>query len=84
MNGNSLKELLLMAPESQLNQSARDSINEWTESPRAIQILKTLDICVHGGLASSFVISVLEQMLIVSCKEENTTYEEVVKEATWR
>lgn len=80
----SLKELLLQAPDGHLDQSALDSIKEWDNEPKAIQILKTLDMCVHSGLASGFVIHVLEQMLNHACREEKTTYQEVIEKAVWR
>jgi hypothetical protein len=41
-------------------------------------------MCVHSGLASGFVIHVLEQMFNKALKKEKTTYEEVVKGAVWR
>lgn len=81
----SLKDLLLEAPEGHLDKSAMDSIREWDDTdPKAIQILKTLDMCVHAGLSSGFVTGVLEQMLYHYCAKEKKTYEEVVKEAVWR
>ncbi len=79
-----LKQLLLLAPKGHIDPAAMKTIKEWDKNPKAIQILKTLDICVHSGLASGFVIHVLEQMFNKALKKEKTTYEEVVKEATWR
>lgn len=80
-----LKDLLLEAPDGHLDQSAMDSIREWDDNdPKAIQILKTLDMCVHCGLSSGFVIGVLEQILYYYTAKEKKTYEDVVKEATWR
>jgi galactokinase/mevalonate kinase-like predicted kinase len=79
-----LKQLLLLAPKGHIDPIAMKTIKEWDKNPKAIQILKTLDMCVHSGLASSFVIHVLEQMFNKALKKEKTTYEEVVKEATWR
>ncbi len=84
MKEESLRDLLLQAPDGHLDQSAIDSIKEWDEEPKAIQILKTLDMCVHSGLASGFVISVLEQLLNHACREENTTYPELIEKAVWR
>lgn len=81
----SLKELLLEAPEGHLSKEALDSIREWDDGdPKAIQILKTLDMCVHSGLSSGFVVGVLEQMLYHYTTREKTTYEELTKEAIWR
>ena len=81
----SLKDLLLEAPEGHLDKSALESIREWDDTdPKAIQILKTLDMCVNAGLSSGFVVGVLEQMLYHYTTREKTTYEELTKEATWR
>lgn len=79
-----LKQLLLLAPKGHIDPIAMKTIKEWDKTPKAIQILKTLDMCVHSGLASGFVISVLEQMFNKALKKEKTTYEEVVKGAVWR
>lgn len=79
-----LKELLLDAPETQLDKAALDDIRTWNEPPKALEILKTLDMCVHSALASGFAIQVLELMLDVQMKEEGTTHEELGKEAFWR
>jgi hypothetical protein len=80
-----LKDLLLEAPDGHLDKVAVDSIREWEEpTPKAIQILKTLDMCVHAGLSSGFVIGVLEQILYYFMSKEKKTYEELTKEATWR
>jgi hypothetical protein len=79
-----LKQLLLLAPKGHIDASAQKTIKEWSKYPKAIQILKTLDTCVHSGLTQGFVINVLEQMFNKALKKEKTTYEAVVKEATWR
>lgn len=81
----SLKELLLEAPEGHLSKEALDSIREWDDGdPKAIQILKTLDMCVHAGLSSGFVIGVLEQMLTFYSLKEKVGLEDLIKEAHWR
>jgi len=79
-----LKQLLIEAPEGHLSKVAVDSIKEWDDEPKAIQILKTLDMCVNSGMSSGFVIGVLEQMLTYYCILEKTTIEDVIKQAYWR
>jgi hypothetical protein len=79
-----LKELLLQAPEGHIDPLAIQSIEKWDDEPKAIQILETLDMCVHGGLSSGFVVSVLEQLLNVAVEREKTDYEELLKDAVWR
>ena len=44
-----LKQLMLEAPEGHIATVAMDTIKEWDETPKAIQVLKTLDMCVHSG-----------------------------------
>lgn len=80
----SLKQLLIEAPEGHLDPTAIESIKEWDDEPRAIQILKTLDMCVHSGLSSGFVVGVLEQMLAYHSRIENIEYEDLIKHADWR
>lgn len=75
---------LLKAPDTQLDQIVKDQIKLWDNPPKSLQILHTLDDCVHGALCSDFCITVLQILLDVACKEENTTYDEVVKLADWR
>lgn len=79
-----MKQLLLEAPEGHIDPSVLHLIEKWDEEPKSIQILETLDMCVHGGLSSGFVIGVLEQLLNVAMEREETTYEAVVARATWR
>jgi hypothetical protein len=81
-----LKEMLLKAPDGQLDHCTFPLIQTWPDKgmPPAIKILELLDQCVHGGLASGFTINLLEIVLNTAIMEENTTYEEVVKQATWR
>ncbi len=62
------KELILIlhdAPDSQFDGRARDTCIERTKTAGSIEELctvvhDTLDACVHGGLASSFVITHLD------------------------
>ena len=79
-----LKQLMLEAPEGHIATVAMDTIKEWDETPKAIQVLKTLDMCVHSGLTSGFATWALESILNICMEQEKTTFEEVVKNATWR
>ena len=79
-----LKELLLQAPDGHIAQSALLTIEKWDEEPKAIQILETLDMCVHYGLSSGFATGVLEMLLNRALELENKTYEEIVELAVWR
>jgi hypothetical protein len=79
-----MKELLLKAPDSQLDSSMLPLIKAWDEPPKAIQILEVVDKCIHGSLASSFVMVVLQGMYDQALKNEGLTHEQLVPLATWR
>ncbi len=77
-------EQLLKLSDAQLDGSMRPYLEKFDNPPKAIQLLEVLDLCVHGSLASSFVIITLDILLKDSIEREGTTYEEVVKQASWR
>ena len=81
---NELKQLLLDAPEDQIDAGARQSIATWSEPPKALEIFRTLDECVYGAMTSGFVVQVLETMLVVQSKEENLTRAQLEELAVWR
>lgn len=77
-------EHLLKAPDTQLDAVMKPYIQKWDEEPKPIQILEVLDHCIHGSLASGFVVTLLQTLYDMACKRDNTTHEEVVKSASWR
>lgn len=77
-------EVLLRAPNSQLDDTAKLMIEKWDCPPSTLQVLEVLDSCTHGALASGFVIGILDVLYDTRCKEEGTTHEEVAKRAAWR
>jgi hypothetical protein len=79
----SVISLLCEAPDSQLDASMKPLIEKWSTPPKAIEILEILDQCIHGALASGFVITLLTCGYEDACKAEKTTHDEVVKQATW-
>ncbi len=80
-----LKDMILKAPEGQLAQSGKDIINKhWGSDPSALDILRLLDHCVNVAAGSSFVIKVLDIMLSQAIANEQTTMEQLAKQATWR
>ena len=81
---NELKQLLLDAPEDQIDAGARQSIATWSEPPKALEIFRTLDECAYGAMTSGFVVQVLETMLVVQSKEENLTRAQLEELAIWR
>lgn len=79
-----LKEHFLLAPDTQIGAGTMSTIRLWDDSPTALQILRTIDSAVHISDCTSFVIRTLEIYLDKAIANEQTTYEEVVKSATWR
>lgn len=80
-----LKEHLITAPDTQLDQAMREYIKEhWKNEPTALEILEVLDKCVHFALASGLVVMILETMLQTAMKNEHTSMPELEARATWR
>jgi hypothetical protein len=79
-----IKGHFLKAPETQIGVHTMATIQEWDDSPTALQILKTIDWAIHGSDCTNFVIMTLEVYLDNAIEAEQTTYEDVVKLATWR
>ena len=79
-----LISLLISAPDTQLDSNVKPLIKKWDTPPKALQILEVLDACVHGGLASTLVVKLLEKFMHEAIQLEGTTYEALVAQATWR
>ena len=79
-----MKKLFLIAPETQISDYAKATIEEWDEDPTALQLLKTLDYCIFTAEASGFVIKTIEVLMDKAIEREATTYEDIVKLAVWR
>ena len=79
-----MKKLFLIAPETQISDYAKATIEEWDEDPTALQLLKTLDYCIFTAGASGFAIKTIEVYLDRAIAREATTYEDIVKQAIWR
>ena len=79
-----LVDLLLKAPDSQLDASMKPLIEKWSDPPKAIEILEVLDHCIHGSLASGFLVAALQAVYASTLKAEGTTHEALLPRATWR
>ena len=82
--GDELRDLLISAPDSQIDASMRPLLEKWGEPPTALQILEVLDQCIHGSLASGLVVAVLQAEYDLALAREATTHEAVVRGAAWR
>ena len=79
-----IKAIFLSAPDHQLDAKMQPLVEKWDDPPTAIQILEVLDHCIHGALASSLIVKLLQTFYYDTLKAEGKTHEEVVKLATWR
>jgi hypothetical protein len=77
-------EMLLEAPDSQLDSSVFPLIEGWDNPPTSLQILEVLDKCVYYGLASGFVIDILDTLLNDRLEDEGKTLHDIEELATWR
>lgn len=81
---NEVVALLLEAPDSQLDASMKPLIKKWSSPPKAIEVLEVVDAVICGSLANGFTTKLLQMLYEKACKDENTTHEEIVKNAGWR
>ncbi len=79
-----VKQMLLAAPDNELDSQFKPMIEKWEDEPSAIQILELLDQVVHSGGGSGFVVTLLNTLLSLTIMKEKTTYNDVVKQAVWR
>jgi len=79
------KELMLIAPEGHLDTWVKEKyIKHWSDSPTALQILETLDVCIWGSLASGLIINILTHHYYQALAAENKTHKELIPLAVWR
>jgi len=79
-----LVQMLLLAPDGQLDAKMKPLIEKWDDPPTALQVLEVLDHCVHGAIASGMVIGLFKAMLDGCLSREGKTLEDVTALATWR
>lgn len=75
--------LLLEAPDTQLDTSMFEIIKSWELNPSSLDILFLLDNLVCFSLASEFTIHLFKVLLDTAMEEEGITYVELVKLRTW-
>lgn len=84
MHEEDMKQMLLQAPDGQMDACLKPLIQKWDTPFKAIQILEVLDQAIHAGLTSGFTTRLLQMLYDAALTNEKTTHEEVVKLATWR
>lgn len=77
-------DLLLKAPDSQLDESMFELIKQFSSPPKALELLEVIDKCVCDSLASGFVLTLLEAFYMDALEAEGKIHEEVIKDAIWR
>jgi hypothetical protein len=82
----SIKEMFLKAPDGHLADNIKDTVKEWSDEPKAVEILKTLDYAIYFGAGSSFVVTTLKILFESSLKIENIKEIDVITIANngWR
>lgn len=88
MSNNSTPTLQLLAtgPSTQVDPHVKQSLEllALDHNLTAAKLLKVLDQCVEGALASDFVVSALDMLWKQHLKAENKTVDQGLAEATWR
>ena len=79
-----LRDLLLQAPDHELDACMFPLIEKWDDPATALQILEVVDWCIFCSLCSGFTLRLLQFSLDYTIQKEGTTHEELVKRATWR
>ena len=79
-----IKALLLEASDSQMDASMFPLIEKWDDEPTSLQILEVLDHCIHGSLASGFIVHLLQTLYDRALTREGKRHDQNVPLATWR
>ncbi len=77
-------DMLMDAPDGQLDAAMKPLIQKWSDPPTAYDVLEVLDHCIHGSLASGLAIQVLQMLYEGACERDGLLHEDVVKHAIWR
>lgn len=79
-----IRDMLLEAPEGQLDACMHEKIRAWDDAPTSLQILEVLDDCIYAALASGFVVTLLQALLDGALKREHRTLDDILPFAFWR
>lgn len=80
-----MKQYLLDQYAITADENKKAEILSWPENhPSAIQLLKLLDMCVEDSSTPADVLVCLHDALKNKLVDENITYQELIKKATWR
>lgn len=79
-----IAEVLLTAPETQLDGSMKPLIAAWSVPPTPLEILHVLDQCVYGSLASTMIMRPLNMAYDDALQRTGETHDQMVALAAWR
>lgn len=78
MSKESIKVIYLDAPSDHLHPSLMKYVEEWSEEPSALQVLRLIDKL--QGKASAFTIEYTQRLFLKCCTDEGRSAQEVVRE----
>ena len=81
---NTIKSLLLDAPDGHMDASLKELIGKWGEEPTALELLHVIDLAIYSSLMSGFLLTVIQSLYATQCSREKVTHDELVPLAVWR
>lgn len=79
-----IKSLLLEAPDGHMSASVKTLIEKWDDEPKSLNVLELLDAIVLTGGGSAFLMGILQELLTRTLNKEGVSLEETITLATWR
>lgn len=76
--------LFLSAPNDQIDDTLKERIREWSDTPKAIEILQVLDYASMYSLGSDFAISVMDVAFKLAMEHEQVDIQILLSQAWWR
>lgn len=76
--------LFLSASNDQIDDTLKERIREWSDTPKAIEILQVLDYASMYSLGSDFAISVMDVAFKLAMEHEQVDIQILLSQAWWR
>lgn len=78
------KLLFLSAPNDQIDDTLKERIREWSDIPKAIEVLQVLDYASMYSLGTDFAISVMDVAFKLAMEHEQVDIQTLLTQAWWR
>jgi hypothetical protein len=78
------KDSLLKFSDNSLDPSMKTLIYSWGTPVTAIEVLKVVDLCINGALASDIIVYFMQKVYELALEREKKTHEDMLPLATWR